>query len=507
MSESTLLDWPAFSSRKFPTFEKIPYERGVWGKVPGAPTDFRWICRSSGLEHKELAEQISLGTEDQPAKAQLWLRHGDRYYAAGLYESRAWDASGRTGFLEKQVLSWRRPSGTPAALGALLLLSHVASLNADIWWPRREDPAWSETDFFLQLAAEELEPRLDNLESAVRRGVEDLHEAVERKNLGNLYAQILAGRKPAYLTGLTKPPSPLALAVLLLPLPRELADAISLAGWIPSNRAPLENLGARWDVIVLPPFLGESVRVEDLNPEEKRQGWDFAEALLELDPELAQISAMPLALPKSAGMTPPALPPVEQPRLQGGPALTPIEALRPGARIVLPVPPPGASDLLKELHSFACAVDRRWLDLDRWTGHPAPQLETIPETLFPSWIATLQQQKPQHVDDEQWTVKLDLLRSAALVLCPRADTLRTVGLPKSGRIPALLFSLLVSKHLLGEMEQDILRQALQHSLSLKPNPWTRRLENEFVEWPPSKKRAWLKHLIQKELDAARSARS
>jgi hypothetical protein len=512
MSES-ILDWPAF--QKTPSSGKIRYELGVWGKAPGAHTDFRWIARSEGFEQNgELAGQISLGTEDQPVKAQLWRRHGGRYYAAGLYPSRTRDAFGRTDFLEKQVLAWMRPNhAMPAALGALLLLPHVASLSADVWWSRNGDPTWADPGFSLPLPPETHEPlpfRREDLESSVRQGVEELDGAVDRKNLGALYAQILARRRPAWLTGLTQPLSPRALAVLLLPLPRELADAISLAGWIPSSRASVETLSAaRWDVIVLPDHLVEMARPQDIDEEAKAQGWDLAEALLELQPEMAQISPRTATLPEPQDIPQPASRPVTvEPPLasEEGPALSPVAALRPGARISLPEPPPGASDLLKALHSFACTVDRRWFDLAQWSLTPISRLEPIHENLFPSWIERLQQRKPEHVDDEQWTVKLDLLRSAALVLRPAAGTRLSLpeNRPTPSRVPVLLFALLLGKSdLLAGMGEAALQEALLQSLTCHPSPWTRKLRRKLERWQSSKSKHGVEKMIRAALDATR----
>jgi hypothetical protein len=517
--DESILGWPAFQEASHSG--EIGYELGVWGKAPGAHTDFRWIARSGGSEHDgELAGQISLGTEDQPVKTQLWRRHGGRYYAAGLYPSRARDASGRTDFLEKQVLAWTQSDdATPAALGALLLLPKVASLNADVWWSRIGDPAWEDPAFSLSLPPEKhqsLPFNLANLESDMRQGVEELEKAVDRKYLGALYAQILADRRPAWLTGLTQPLSPHALAVLLLPLPRDRANAISLAGWIPSSRASVETLkAARWDVVVLPPHLVETVSPQSVDGEEKDQGWKLAEALMELQPQNAKKALEDLAKTlksrKPRSIAPPAPPPVvveppPPPPPEEGPALSPVAALRPGARIFLPEPRPNASDLLKELHDFACRVDRRWPDLDRWSRKPISQLEPIDENLFPSWIARLQQRKPEHIDEEQWTVKLDLLRSAALVLRPTHLSLAE-NRSKLPRVPVLLFALVLSKSdLLEGMGETTLREALRQSLSpttCHPSPWTRKLREKLAGLQSSKRKHWVGGLIREALDVTR----
>ncbi|HBL29426.1 MAG TPA: hypothetical protein DD490_21550 [Acidobacteria bacterium] len=491
---TSILQWPAFAQLKALPSGRLHCERGIWGKAPGASTDYRWIARSSGFDTEGLAEQLTLGSEDQPVPAPLWLRQGDRYCAAAIYRSPASDAVGRSNFLEKQLLTWTPGRGTPAALGALLLLEQVASFDAKVWTLYREERAWQDPWFFLQLAAEEPTPIPGNLESLVARGVEELHASVERESLAGLYTQILAGRKPACLTGLEAPLSPLALAVLLLPLPRTIAETLSLAGWIPSGRASLADLGRRWDVIAVPPHLVEQAHRQEPADD---QGWPLAKALLELQPERAVL--VPSVPVQAAGSSarPPAEPPVAVHTLP----LTPLEAVRPDARIALPAPPKGAPAWLEALHTFACAVEARWPDLGRWSRHPISELVPIHETLFPSWIRTLRELKPDAVDDAQWKVKLDVLRSAALVLRPGTNP-DSVGAFESRRVPELLFALSVSPGLLAEMGQTDLRNALRNSLKCPANPWTRRLEQALREWPPVKRKPWVKALIQEELTAA-----
>ena len=148
----------------------------------------------------------------------------------------------------------------------------------------------------------------------------------------------------------------LALAVLLLPLPRTIAETLSLAGWIPSGRASLADLGRRWDVIAVPPHLVEQAHRQEPADD---QGWPLAKALLELQPERAVL--VPSVPVQAAGSSarPPAEPPVAVHTLP----LTPLEAVRPDARIALPAPPKGSPGYLEALHAFACSVEARWLDL------------------------------------------------------------------------------------------------------------------------------------------------
>jgi hypothetical protein len=504
---SDLLAWPALHPGKTPLPEEIRYERGVWGKVHAARTDFRWIARSGGFAREgpdlELGRQISLGAEDQPVQAQLWRSLDDRCLAVGLYPSRSVDAGGRTSFLEKQVLAWSRTPEVPAALAALLLLPHVETLTDDVWWTRHGNQPWGDPAFSLPIPpSEPLSIRLDQLDKAVQQGVSELRDSVEPSGLQRLYAQIVAGRCPAWLTGLDRPLSPRALAVLLLPLPRALADSLSLAGWIPSGRVSVEDLtAARWGVLVLPPHLRDSVgRVEEAHPKAEAQGWALAQGLLNLDLDLVRPAAYAVVTPSPEPEEEKKEDEVRPAKPEPPPPLSPLAALRPRAEIPL-LNPPANSALLRELYAFAKTVDRRWLDLDSLGIQHLTRLEEIPERLFPSWIETLREQKPEHANAEQWTVKLDLLRSAALVLRPGAGTLRAVGLPESRRVPALLFALLLDKReLLVDMGEEILSQALKQSLSCLPDPRARKVRDWLVQWKP--KRSSLGALLARELAAA-----
>jgi len=336
-------------------------------------------------------------------------------------------------------------------------------LTVEIWWDQRGDRVWEDPAFSLPIPQSEVPVDIKQLDAVVQQGVSELRDAVEPGSLKRLYAQILGGRRPAWLTGLERPLSARALAVLLLPLPRDVSDSLSLAGWIPSGRISVEDVAGRWDVLVLPPHLKESIQSEEIHPDAEKKGWALAEGLLNLD--------LGLVLPVACAEASPPPKPLSEARSTEPPciSLSPLAALRPRAKIPLPAPPAGASTLLRELHAFAQAVDRRWLDPgllreDNGIGFVI-SLEDIPQQLFPSWIETLRQRKPDHANAEQWTVKLDLLRSAALVLRPGTETLQLVGLPECRRVPALFFALMLAKRdLLATMGDDALRQTLQQSL-------------------------------------------
>lgn len=252
------LSWPALKLDGEPLPGALTYERGIWGKVHGAPSDFRWITTTTGFAaaHPGVERELPLGGEDAPASGMLWRTIGDTCYAAAFYPSPAQDAAGRSGFLEKQVLEWKRPPEVPAALGALLLLDTVARLGPDVYWNRRSDIRWSEDDYTLDLGADAHPPlpvSVAALEDAVARGLELLRGAVSEEALAELYAALLAGGRALPLRGLTAPLPPAALAALLLPLPRTLADRLSVAGWLPSSRlsdADLQEVRRCWDFVL-----------------------------------------------------------------------------------------------------------------------------------------------------------------------------------------------------------------------------------------------------------------
>ncbi len=252
--EANLPDWPALRG---PLPPAVAYERGIWGKAHGAHSDYRWLARSRDFARgrSQLGRQLNLGLEDRPCVATAWRVVDGACYAAGSYPSRAADAAGRRGFLEKQVLEWHRQGAAPAVAGAFLLLPEVAALDDEVWWSRRAAAAWSDPTFALPIAGpgDRLTASELRLAEELAAGLAELRRSnVGDKRLAELYAAILEGRRPACLRGLKEPLPPRALAALMLPLPRELADRLSLAAWMPSSRGALAELGRNWDVVVCP---------------------------------------------------------------------------------------------------------------------------------------------------------------------------------------------------------------------------------------------------------------
>jgi hypothetical protein len=419
-------------------------ERGVWGKVHGAASDFRWIGRSAAFapDRRDLPVQLNLDREDAPARFTAWRSFGDRCYAVAGYPSRAIDATGRRGFLEKQVLEWRRPPSVPAALGALALLPHIASLTDDVWWERRANEFWTDPDACLALDVESITIDSDAIGIAMERGRQQLRDSVSLESLVRLYAQLLSVRRPALLGGVQQPLPAEALAALLLPLPREIADHLSLAGWIPAERPSPADLGKRWDVLAIatPPAY-------TLDPAMETKARRMAEALWSFDATVpaAAIDDEPAVFMRAPEL--PELDALEQP-------------WKPGHQLELTKPPSGAPPIIDELHAFAASADRRWLAPQSLKSKPA-KLEPSYTSLFASWVQELGRQKPPLAHSAQWNAKIDVLRSAAIVLIADGSVLRTVGIPdERSRVPALLFGPMLDnrqRENLARLREDELR--------------------------------------------------
>ncbi|MEM6797820.1 MAG: hypothetical protein AAF725_27875, partial [Acidobacteriota bacterium] len=250
-----LARWPALEGLESSLPERLDAQRGVWGKLHGAPTDYRWLAATPNFlaNSGHLERCLTLGPEDEPRDVVSWWVSGDRCHAVASYESRARDASLRTGFVEKQILSWRRPAGVPAALGALILLPEVAKSSDEIWWSHREDAQLLEDGRPLSLSGESFAVSGDAIESVLDRGLEQLREIFSNEVLTELLAQLLAGCKavPAGSAMTTLPAE--AAASLLLALPRQKADRTSIAGAFLSSHGDPKQ-GRSWDVVAGAPW-------------------------------------------------------------------------------------------------------------------------------------------------------------------------------------------------------------------------------------------------------------
>ena len=140
----------------------------------------------------------------------------------------------------------------------------------------------------------------------IQAGCRALAQLVDPADLGRLYGRLLAGARGIPLEGLGGPLPPEALAALLLPLPRERADRLSLAGWLPSSRTEDGGLANAWDLILGGDHPPGSLPIAGSAPDEAQtaEGARLAEALLAGDPGAlrARHRAPPMQTrPRSAG--------------------------------------------------------------------------------------------------------------------------------------------------------------------------------------------------------------
>lgn len=447
---SRLWDWPALEGATTVGLPpSLAAEQGIWGKVHGASSDFRWIAATRGFSSlgRDLEREVAVGIEDRPARFSLW-RFGPEVHLAGVgYPSRARDASGRAGSLEKQVLAIRADPAIPPALAALLLLPLVAELDDRTWWGRADPGAWdADPRFVFDLGGPREVPMSEEaLDRAVADGVEGLRAALPPDGaaavLAETFTGLLGGRRPVLFPAAEGPLAPAALAALLLPLDRKRADRLSLAGWLPSSRPPGGELGERWDLVARPGGEAPRDRPADPDPRARR----MAAAILAGDPSLLGGRRTPgPAIPTPPA---PATLPIHEPWSgddtgpgptragSGGPPPLPVSPN-------LPEPPAGASRAWWLIHDLARDPTRFWLDPQDLAPHLADGHDVDDESPLSAaltWLRTLASDRPPGPAGEQHRAKEDLLRAAILALSPTPTTLDALGPFQSDRVPPVLY--------------------------------------------------------------------
>ena len=307
--------WPAFGGARLADLE-LDFERGIWGKMHAVPTDYRWIARSPGFPPpgSDIELRLLVGPESAPASASLWRAGQGAYLAAATYPSPARDAAGRSGFLEKQVCIFPRSAAVPAALAAFVLLRWVRERSFADWWQHRENPGWESPAFFLPIGADRAPASAGELEDRIRRGVGEL-EMLDPDALKKLYSGILSGRPDNLLESVKAPLSAEATAALLLPLPLEQADKLSVAGWSLSTRYRRQRREEVWNILVLDRVLRDeaengppSMSVTPA-PEVHRRAEAIVEAILSGNPEGLLVAPVSQQIPGEVSSTIPEGPP------------------------------------------------------------------------------------------------------------------------------------------------------------------------------------------------------
>jgi hypothetical protein len=410
----TIRAWPALAAMGEVNGAVLGYARGVWGKRQGDAAGFHWLAVSPGFGEgaADLARRLPLGSEDSPIRAVCWRALPDRFLALAFYPSRAVDAAGRGGILEKQVLEWRPESRIPVALAVLFLLRCVAGWDDRIWWGRQGQGRWEQPGYALPIEPSDCPPLVVDEQAAqalIDKGIADLNAAADAPRLQGLYARLLSNRRPAQLPALSQPLSPEALAVLLLPLPAQAAGLLSLAGWVPSRRLGLQDLAESWDLVATGQRLAAGTEEEaDLDAALCERAGRMALALLENAPDLLAEEQAASARPGEAG------PHIEK------------------------------NLLLAELGHFAADPHRRHLDLARLgallrhADYPLSVGDDPGDHPLCRWVRQTAERRPDWADPAEWGIKVDQLRAATLVFLPHPHTLDLVGLPESPYVPALL---------------------------------------------------------------------
>ena len=474
--------WPALAGAAALLGEELRCELGLWGKVHGQASDYRWIARSQGFGagRPDLERRLRIGAEDLAVRLTAWRApwegRGEAaalsadYFAIGTYPSRAQDAAGRGAVLEKRVLHWRRPSpGFPIALAAVALLPVVAGGDDRAWWERVAEGDWQRPDYALPLGPEAC-PRVTlgraALAAGIEAGIAALLAVLDQPRLADVYAGLLAGVRPVMLRGLERPLPPAALAALLLPLSPAQAERCSLSAWVPATLIDPVDLGHNWDLVATrQPGATPAVGAESV-----ARGAALAAALCARDPGLIPVEDRPRTGPP-VGATPVPTPVSAQapPGVHSNPRLH----LEPAA----PATWPG----LGYLYQFADCINLRRLDLARLgqdlTAPAAyPLLKPAEDPAghpLVAWLGGLERRVPDGVDAADWGFKRDQLRAAALFLLPHPATLGLVGLPQNPAVPALLAVLAATPGRVGDHLAahglPVLRQLLAHSLA-GPDP-------------------------------------
>jgi hypothetical protein len=328
-------------------------------------------------------------------------------------------------------------------------LPEVATFNDAIWWDFHNDIRWDRPEFALSIESnivKALEFSNQTIAESIQKGVDRLKAVVGESALAYLYMQILTDQKPSFLLKIQEPLAPESLAVLTLPLRREIADSLSVVGWMPSSR--IDYARARWDVVVLPSEKPPIAMPAALSPNIKQQAVAMAKALLSNNPApLAQWNqpAVFTQKPKQDRETHFELPPY-----------------------------------LKAIEDFAKSDHCRWLDptmLQRIQQQPLGVLSSQEKKQLWRWYENLKD-APINADKDQWQVKQDIFKALLLALDPSVETFHKIELDENSRIPALFFAPLRGENELQRIYRDIYSKLVQHS---KRRVYLSRVEDKLSE--------------------------
>jgi hypothetical protein len=321
----------------------------------------------------------------------------------------------------------------------------VVELEEQLGWELSDRPEWVRPDFSIFLEPESVEVTEKKARDNAIAGLADLRDAAgEESRLAALYSALQpGGQLPAILAGLHRPLKPEGVAALLLPLSREWADRLSLAGWLPSKQVDTESFRRLWDVLACnqpPAALRPAVEIT-------QEGREAARAVFDADPS---------RLCSRSGA-------------RGAPA----------GKAQLP-------SVVERLYDFATDESRRWLAPEDLAGAPGRALRMVKdcENDLQEYVESLEGEV-EKIDErndpwrrEHLQVKVDLLRAAALALAPA--TFVDLGQPRSTRVPALLYCCGLAEQdwrELAPLGEARLRKIVQQSLGCRPDLFGREIRD------------------------------
>lgn len=252
---NTLTQWPALKTIDLPY--ELNYQRAIWGKADGLGSDYRWLAATpefTGLA-SNLADKLNFIEENNPLSSGYWLSLGDSYYAVRCYPSRAVDANGQTGFLEKQLLEYQAKS-QPRALAMVTLLDELTHFDDQVWWDRQVELTWLGSDAFIELSDADCIPVTvseQRLAQKIEQGCQALAKELSIDQLTLIYCALLEQQAAVVIPELAEPLSLNALSVLTLPFELDKANSLSIAGGWPSTQISNEFLQQEqpWQLILL----------------------------------------------------------------------------------------------------------------------------------------------------------------------------------------------------------------------------------------------------------------
>jgi hypothetical protein len=498
------INWPALTD-VHQTAASLNYERAAYGKVHNAPTDYRWMARSSGLgQIAGLEKLLALGSE-KAASLFCWRATADRYYAVHCYPSRAVDRDHRRGFLERQVVCISRAGAAmPVPWIALAALSKVAEFTGGPWTQSWQDRRWEDPEHSEPFYAEDLLPiriEKDAMQKGMQVALDVLKETVAMQadaleSLTLFYAALLSNNRPAPLIGVAGIFPPAAFAALLLPLPANVAAEISIAGGVPSTDLP-QSSSRNWDAIVTteggPVFWPAEIQVKHSVLEQARR---IARALVSNNPAELLLNemvrrnvgtfaasntdagdAVTLHLEKPSPR-PPAADLTKRPAVPSKPVLAFEDFVFSGARMLNP-------DVMRDPENSAEVTLSAQVSYLYWS--------------FRAFKKTIEEPGRSSSAVDHLQTKLDILRSWLYMLAPSNDTIDEVGLPTTGRVPALWAAVYLDQNAFERLErinrgwEKLVEQSLRSALLIQSEK--QALKQFLQKWKAWTKRSEIRQYL------------